>query len=99
MSNKTYKIINYILVALFVGSVIGFLVLLKVTKEMGVYPTLCLCLMLLDIVGIIVLQCFYRVTKKPFETKNQIKTCSHCNTINDIDAEYCKKCGKKFTDK
>lgn len=99
MSKKTFKILNYIGLFLLVASLVGFIVLLKVTGDMGVYPTICLCIFLLAIVGVILLQCIYRVTRKPFETDNQIKTCQHCNTINDIDAEYCKKCGKKFEDK
>lgn len=99
MNKKTFKILNYIALFLLVASAVGFIVLLKVTGEMGVYPTICLCIFLLAIVGIILLQCVYRVTRKSFETENKIKTCPHCSTINDIDAEYCKKCGKKFEDK
>ncbi len=99
MSKRTYKILNYIVIVLILASLAGLIVALKFTDGMGVYPNLCLCLFVLFLIGLLVLQCVYRVTKKPFEPERQIKNCPHCNTINDIDSEYCKKCGKKFESK
>lgn len=97
MKKLTYQILNYLLLALSIGGLIGMIVITKVAGEVNVYATLCLCLMILGIVCVVLLQCIYRVTKKPLETLDQTKECPKCHAINDKDAEFCKKCGEKFT--
>lgn len=33
---------------------------------------------------------------EPDDYKGKIKICPFCNTVNDIDADYCKHCGAKL---
>ena len=73
MKKLTYQILNYLLLALSIGGLIGMIVITKVAGEVNVYATLCLCLMILGIVCVVLLQCIYRVTKKPLETLDQTK--------------------------
>ena len=96
MKKLTYQILNYLLLVLSLGGLIGMIVITKVAGKVNVYATLCLCLMILGVVCVVLLQCIYRVTKKPLETLDQTKECPKCHTINDKDAEFCKKCGEKF---
>lgn len=96
MKKRTYQIMIYLMILLSIGGLVGMIVETKLSGNLNLWATLCLCLMILGIIGVILIQCIYRVTKKPLETLNQTKECPHCHTINDRDAEFCKKCGEKF---
>lgn len=78
------------------GGIVGMSLVLAKTGEMNVWVNIFIGLMLLGIVGLISVQCIYRVTKPIKENKSQVKTCDECGAINDADAEFCKQCGKKF---
>ena len=72
------------------------IVITKVAGEVNVYATLCLCLMILGVVCVVLLQCIYRVTKKPLETLDQTKECPKCHTINDKDANSARSAEKSL---
>lgn len=97
MKKITYQILVYSSIAVFILSLIGFIIVLKANDGVfNAWVNVLLALSILSIFALILVQCIYRVTKKPLQTLDQTKTCPKCNAINDKDAEYCKKCGEKF---
>lgn len=97
MKKKTYLIILYISLAVFV---LGIALLIEEcirTQTLNVWASIGLALSILSIANIVFDQCIYRVKKVEFlKTISQTKNCPNCNCVNDADAEYCKMCGTKF---
>ena len=96
MKKLTYQIMVYLMIALGVSGLVGMIVEAKLSQSLNVWALVCLCLMILGIVGLVLVQCIYRVMKTPLKTLNQTKECPKCHSVNDSDAEFCKNCGEKF---
>lgn len=97
MKKKTYLIILYISLFVFVGGLVLLIEECIRCQTMTVWASIGLALSLLAIANIVFDQCIYRVKKIEFpKTISQTKQCPICKEINDNDAEFCKKCGNKF---
>lgn len=96
MKKLTYRILVYLMLVLGIGGMILLIVEAKLSGTLNIWALIGLAVLILSILGLVLVQCIYRVTKKPLATLDQTKECPMCHTINDRDAEFCKKCGEKF---
>lgn len=97
MKKKTYLIILYTSLAVFILGLALLIIATSISGELNAFSIIGLCLAIFSILTVVLNQCLYRIKKEEIETpKNQVKVCPKCNTPNDLDAEYCKICGTKF---
>lgn len=96
MKKRTYKIIQYVLMGLIVANFIGFGVELAVSGVMNTWASLCLSIGIISIFLFVILSLMYGAVKVDPKEKPSCKNCKTCGTPNDLDALYCKHCGKKF---
>ena len=96
MNRVLYRVLVYSCFARFMGSVVGLIFSRKNASDLNSSSVLCICLLILSIVSLIIVQCLYRIAKKPLPKGNQTKICPKCKGMNDKDAEYCKYCGNRF---
>lgn len=95
MKKLTYRILIYVTLGF---SLLG-LVLLIVSSYFhgGIdgWAATGIAIFLLGLLSMVLVQCLYRATKDPLPG-GEGKECEACHTMNDKDAAFCKKCGKKF---
>lgn len=92
------KIILYVILVLFVANLIGFIAELACCNGVfNPWSAMCLSFSVLFFIFLAVYIAYLKVTKYDDKVE-QVKPCKYCNSPNDLDARYCKYCGKSFDD-
>jgi uncharacterized membrane protein (DUF485 family) len=95
MKKGLYITLESLTLVMIFGGFIGFAVEMSQAQEFNSWATLALSLGILGILSLIIVRAIYSITK-PEEIKTEGKRCPECQTLNDLDALYCKHCGKKL---
>lgn len=96
MKKRTFHIIQVGLAVTTVGGFIGFGCEFAAAATMNGWCTLSLSLAIFAFLALAVFTGLNLATSNDTDKPVSCKSCPSCNTANDLDAVYCKHCGKKF---
>ena len=96
MHKGLYNILQALTAFLTVGGLIGFVLELNLVGKFDGMVTAFLSVFIIGLIGYLVVRAVYNVTKNDNTIKDKTIRCPYCQSINDEDAVYCKKCGKKL---